>query len=140
MSGPCDIGCECEGCTPASGSPVDHAKAHGWEEGRKDDSDKVRMELLSIPALNGTARVLTFGANKYADRNWEKGIDYSRVYGAMLRHMTAWWGGEDHDPETGESHLNHAACCVMFLQHFVETGDYAGRDNRPRGDRDGQGE
>jgi len=72
-------------------------------------------------------------AAKYAPHNWEKGIDYSRVYGALLRHMMAWWGGEDTDPETGLSHLHHAACCIMFLQHFVEVGSeaYRDRDDRP---------
>lgn len=90
------------------------------EEGMKFDSDKVRMELLPSESLVGTAKVLTFGAKKYADRNWERGIKYSRVYGALLRHMTSWWSGEEFDPETGLCHLHHAACCISFLQTFVE--------------------
>lgn len=97
----------------------------GWrkvasKQGMKFDDDKVRLELLPPEALWGTAKILTFGAKKYADRNWEKGINYSRVYGAMLRHMTAWWMGENEDPETGLSHLHHAACCVAFLQTYTE--------------------
>jgi len=86
--------------------------------GMKADSGKLRMDLLATDALKGTAKVLTFGAQKYADRNWEKGLHYSRVYGALLRHITAWWEGEETDPESGLSHLDHAACCVMFLQAY----------------------
>ena len=88
------------------------------EEGKKFDQDKIRMELLSPEALEGTAQVLTFGAKKYADRNWEKGVKYSRVFGAVMRHLWAWWKGESLDPETGLSHLHHAACCIMFLQTY----------------------
>ena len=36
----------------------------------------------------------------------------------MQRHIDAWWGGEQKDPETGEHHLAHAICCGMFLWWF----------------------
>ena len=107
------------------------------EQGMKFDSDKVRLELLPPEALWGTSKVLTFGAKKYADRNWEKGINYSRVYGAMLRHMTAWWMGEDLDPETGLSHLHHAACCASFLQTYTER-NMDSFDDRPRSISEGK--
>lgn len=88
------------------------------DEGVKHDSGKPRFELLAPEALEGTARILTFGATKYADRNWEKGMKWSRVFGALMRHLWAWWRGQHADPETGESHLHHAACCIMFLQAY----------------------
>lgn len=99
------------------------------KEAIKFDTDKIRVDLLPICPLMRTAKVLTFGAKKYSERNWELGFDWSRPYGALLRHMFAWWGGEDKDPETGLSHLDHAACCIMFLQEFEEKG--IGNDNRP---------
>jgi hypothetical protein len=64
------------------------------------------------------ARVLTFGAKKYAAHNWRKGIVYSRLFDALQRHLWAWWSGEEIDPESGESHLDHAACCLMFLREL----------------------
>jgi len=70
------------------------------------------------------------------DRNWEKGIKYSRVYGALLRHVTSFWAGESVDPETGISHLAHAGCCLMFLLAFEQRGmnDFDDRpDAVPRG-------
>lgn len=98
-------------------------------EGVKFDSGKVRMELLPPELLVGVADILTFGAKKYADRNWEKGMDWSRVYGALLRHLNAWWGGEDTDPETGKSHLWHAGCCIAFLITYEQRR--IGNDDRP---------
>ena len=88
--------------------------------GNKYDGGKVMMQLLPPEALFGTARVLTYGAKKYAPRNWEKGIEYSRVYGALQRHLWAWWNGEINDPESGLPHLDHAGCCLMFLQTFEQ--------------------
>lgn len=85
------------------------------KQGTKHDTGKIRLELLSVPALNAIAEVMTFGAKKYADHNWRKGFDWSRLYGAALRHLTAHMSGEDKDPESGLSHLAHLGCCVMFL-------------------------
>ena len=42
-------------------------------QGRKDDQGKARFELIAPEFLFALARVLTFGAAKYADRNWLKG-------------------------------------------------------------------
>ena len=59
-------------------------------EGRKDDTDKVRLELIPPELLFGIGAILSFGAKKYADRNWEKGMSWSRVFGAMMRHIWCW--------------------------------------------------
>ncbi len=81
----------------------------------KDDNAKTRYDLLPPELLEETARVLTFGAQKYSAHNWAQGASWSRYFSAMMRHMWAWWRGEDNDPETGFSHLAHAACCLSFL-------------------------
>lgn len=87
-------------------------------EGRKDDQAKVRWDLLPGDALNEIAKVLTFGANKYGDRNWEKGMAWHRPFGALMRHMWDWWRGAPPDKETGLSHLAHAGCCLLFLLSY----------------------
>lgn len=97
--------------------------------GRKDDAEKIRMELLPPELLEGTAQVLTFGAKKYEDRNWERGMAWSRPFGALMRHMWAWWRGEHADPETGYSHLWHASCCLAFLMAYEQRK--IGEDDRP---------
>jgi hypothetical protein len=105
--------------------------------GTKHDAGKVRMELLRRSALEGTARVLGFGAEKYGDYNWLQGFKWSRLYGAALRHLFAHMDGENTDPESGLSHLDHAACCLMFLQASEKEG--LGTDDRYIADEDSIG-
>ena len=102
-----------------------------YTESIKFDGDKVRMDLLPPELLHGTAKILTFGAAKYDDRNWELGMDWSRVYGALFRHLNAWFDPyqPDEDPETGYSHLWHASCCLAFLIAYEARG--VGKDDRP---------
>lgn len=99
-------------------------------EGQKFDSDKLRYELLPPELLEEVARVLTFGAHKYSARNWELGMAWSRPFAALMRHMWAWWRGEEKDPETGYSHLSHAACCIAFLVSYEARN--VGTDDRPK--------
>lgn len=102
-------------------------------EGHKDDGKKLRVDLLSIPALEMISEVLTYGAEKYGDRNWENGINYNRVFGAALRHLFSWWNGEARDKESGYSHLAHAGCCILFLLHYEGLPyKYKSFDNRPK--------
>lgn len=89
--------------------------------GMKYDQEKIRLDLLSSIWVNGVGAVLTFGAKKYADHNWRKGIKLSRLLGASLRHTFAFLNGEDLDPETRLSHLYHASCCLMFAAELFET-------------------
>jgi hypothetical protein len=81
----------------------------------KFDAEKPRMELLDPYAIEQLACVLTFGAQKYAPWNWTKGLAFSRLIGAALRHLFAFIKGEDLDPESNLPHLAHAMCCLMFL-------------------------
>lgn len=92
------------------------------KQGKKDDNSKLRFSLLPNDAIEAIVDVLEFGAGKYDDRNWEKGIKYSRIYDALLRHMFAWWQGEDIDSESGKSHLAHAGACVLFLLSYEKRG------------------
>ena len=87
----------------------------------KFDQDKLPLNLLSTEALNQTAAVLKFGAQKYAEHNWRKGFAWSRPLAAAMRHLTAFNDGEDKDPESGLSHIGHAMCCLMFLLEFEKT-------------------
>ena len=101
------------------------------QKGVKFDSDKIQYELLPPELLEEVAKILTFGAKKYSERNWEYGMDWSRPFGALNRHLWAWWDGEEKDPETGESHLSHAGCCLAFLIAYEQRG--IGNDNRWKG-------
>lgn len=88
------------------------------QEGKKLDAGKTPCELLPPIALLEVAKVLGFGAKKYDGWNWAKGLSYSRILGAILRHVFAYSCGEDKDPESGLSHMAHAACECLFILHY----------------------
>lgn len=103
------------------------------KEGAKFDTGKVRLELWSPDAEWGVGQVLTGGANKYDDRNWEKGILFSRVIGAIKRHRNAIERCEDIDPEWGLFHADHLMCEAMFLSHYFHNYEkYKKFDDRPK--------
>lgn len=89
--------------------------------GYKADTMKLRMELIDPIAMEGLAGVLTFGAQKYGDRNWEKGIEWTRIFGSIARHLNAMQKGEDYDPESGMPHCDHLLTNAMFLSRFFRT-------------------
>ena len=61
-------------------TPLPNRRPH---EGRKDDTAKPRMDLIPPELLEGVADVLTYGAAKYAPRNWEHGMAWGRVFAAL---------------------------------------------------------
>lgn len=83
--------------------------------GKKNDSAKLRYDLLPVEALREVVRVLTFGAGKYSDNNWRFVTPSSRYVAAAMRHGEAYRGGEMLDDETGAHHLAHQVCCDLFL-------------------------
>lgn len=90
-------------------------------EGKKFDGDKPDMSLLSSVAIQKVAAVMTFGKKKYDAHNWRKGIVYSRLLAAALRHIFSYLSGENLDPESGQSHLAHACCCLFMVLEFETT-------------------
>lgn len=98
-------------------------------EGTKYDGGKARYDLIPPEALDELAHLYAFGASKYADRNWEKGINYSRVFAALMRHAWAWWRGERIDPETGLSHMASVAWNAFALFTYDKRGMTQYNDN-----------
>lgn len=99
-------------------------------EGRKNDQGKAPMSLIPKPALEELAKVLDFGRQKYDAHNWRKGMKWSRVADAAMRHLTSWYDGEDKDKESGLSHLGHCLCCLAFLATYQQ--EQLGEDDRYR--------
>lgn len=97
--------------------------------GTKNDEAKLRFDLLPTGPIAKLARVYTEGAKKYSDRDWEKGLAYSRVYAAIQRHLNAFWAGEDYDAETGVPHVINAAWGCLALCEYLET--HPELDDRP---------
>lgn len=85
---------------------------------KNDKADcKVEVDLFPPSAYYAISTVFTYGKHKYDSWNWAKGLAYSRMYGALQRHLNAWFSGQDLDPETGFSHLWHAGCNIAMLIH-----------------------
>jgi len=122
---------ETEPCAQTPAGPIRAPVASTTDGvGRKNDGGKQRYDLLAPEALSGLVGVLTYGTTKYGDRNWEQGLNFSRVFAACMRHLWAWWKGEDYDRETGLSHLDHAATCIHFLSTYTKR-DMRSFDDRP---------
>lgn len=84
----------------------------------KHDSGKLRYDLIPPRPLKSLARVLSYGAEKYAPNSWQNLDDFkNRYYAALMRHLEAWRLGENFDPESHLYHLEHAFCNLMFLVH-----------------------
>ncbi|WP_430009865.1 dATP/dGTP diphosphohydrolase domain-containing protein [Methylophaga lonarensis] len=84
--------------------------------GQKDDAGKLRFDLMPVDAERMVVQVLTFGAAKYGAENWREVADTDRrYYAACRRHLEAWRAGELLDAESGQHHLAHAICCLLFL-------------------------
>ena len=98
------------------------------KEGVKNDRGKLRYDLLPPEGMDELANVYTIGAGKYADRNWEFGMSWGRVFAAMLRHAFRWLAGESHDQVDGQHHLASVAWCALTLIAYEKRG--IGTDDR----------
>lgn len=131
------IHCGCFAVGKSSHTCEMHKKDEVLKQGAKFDSGKPRVDLVPPTLINGVAEILTFGAVKYAAHNWRKGIAYSRVISSLFRHLLAWVGGEQIDPESGKSHLWHAGCNIAFLIEYESKPEvYAKFDDRYKGESD----
>ena len=120
------MSCSIPGCqyykltSPCISSSGVHA-ATNTLGGRKDDTNKLRWDLLPVAPLTRVVEVYTMGAKKYDDRNWEKGIKWGRVFAAMMRHAWKYWGGERNDPEDKQHHLASVVWTALTLMEYENT-------------------
>lgn len=100
------------------------------EVGIKHDKGKMRFSLLPLPFVKAVCSVMEYGAEKYGEGNWKRGMAWSRLYDACHRHLHAFWdtNESDKDEESGLSHLAHAAACLVMLFMFSWWG--TGDDDR----------
>lgn len=90
--------------------------------GIKHDQNKAIMALIPPEAIEEEAWVWTFGGKKYGLWNWQKGLMYTRIISAILRHTMAIMRGEDIDSESGKLHAAHIRCCAGMLIFFQKNG------------------
>ena len=102
----------------------------GIGEGLRFNQGKLRYDLVHPRSHTDMVDVLTMGANKYFDRNWENGFSWCSVIASLKRHLAAIEAGEDYDPESGRLHIAHVACNAHFLNAFYH--DFPQGDDRPK--------
>lgn len=90
-------------------------------QGKRFDKEKLRFDLVPSFPQEQYAKVLTMGAKKYGDRNWEHGMAWSRVLGSLKRHIHAFECGEDHDKESGLLHMAHVMTNAAFLLEYYNS-------------------
>ena len=98
---------------------------------RRSDG-KLRVDLVPPALLEGAAKALAYGARKYQggdEFNFLRAYTYREVYASLLRHLLAWYSGEDRDGESGLDHLDHVASNLAMLLHYQKTG--LSKDDRP---------
>ena len=88
----------------------------GGEKGVKPE----QYQSIPVTALRELAEHFAKGAEKYGDHNFRKGYEWSKSYSALLRHLMAFWGGEDIDPETGSKHVTAVAWHALALSTFMD--------------------
>jgi len=82
---------------------------------RENQSGKGRPDLISPFALTRLAKHYENGAKKYGDRNYEKGMKFSRYTASMFRHIIAWMKGDEL-----EDHLAAIAWNAFAIMHHQE--------------------
>ena len=101
----------------------------GGEKGVKLE----RYDLIPVRPLENLALRYGYGAQKYDERNWERGYEFSKSYAALQRHLNAFWRGEDEDEEMPGGHLAAAAFHIFALMQFSDprNPEYRKFDDRP---------
>jgi len=102
----------------------------GIGTGQRFNHGKLRYDLVDPLAHRDMVDVLTYGATKYAPRNWSNGLSWTSVIASAKRHLAAIEMGEDYDKETGLLHAAHLACNVHFLNAFYYS--FPQGDDRPK--------
>lgn len=91
---------------------------------------KVPMSTVPAQPVMEMALAMMEGSIKYGRHNYRiAGVRASVYYDAALRHLMAWWEGEDVDPDSGLPHLAKAMACLCVIRDSAIRGNWV--DDRP---------
>ena len=86
------------------------------ETAKKYDQNKTRMDLVPLSVVESIAKVLTMGAQKYAENSWQNLPDFWKRYkAALLKQLTANDKDELIDQKSGLPYIDHVLCNAAFL-------------------------
>lgn len=80
---------------------------------RDTQEGKGRFDLITPEGLFRLARWYELGANKYSDRNWERGMPITRCISSAMRHLVKYMAGY-----RDEDHLAAVVWNVFAIMHF----------------------
>ena len=84
---------------------------------REPSAGKGRYDLITPFGIMRLAKWYELGSKKYADRNWEKGMPFSRYIDSAKRHIDKYIMGM-----TDEDHLAAAVWTLLAIIHPEELG------------------
>lgn len=80
-------------------------------------SSKPPLSTIPCPVLFEVGAAMLEGAAKYARHNYRiAGVRSSIYYDAAMRHLMAWWEGQDIDPDSGLHHLSKAIAGLVVIR------------------------
>jgi hypothetical protein len=85
-----------------------------WAQ-RDDSSQKSRIDLISPFALDRLGQLMRRWAEKYDERNWEKGMPYSVYLASACRHLNQFMQWDE-----VEDHLAWVLFNLMAIMHFQQ--------------------
>ena len=94
---------------------------------RDNDNGKLRHSLIPHEALNRVLKRYVDGAEKYGENNWMKGMPLSVYYDSTMRHMQAWWNGDENEDHAAAAVWN--MLCAMWTEdnadvHLASEGEF----------------
>ncbi len=85
---------------------------------RDTQKNKGRYDLISPIALKRLAGVYERGAEKYGDRNWEKGMPIGRFLDSAIRHLYNYLEGKRDEDHLAQSMWNIAA--AIHIEELID--------------------
>lgn len=97
---------------------------------------KAPLSCVPLPVLLELGCAMLEGQLKYARHNYRAiGVRASVYFDAAIRHLFAWWEGEDLDPDSGMPHIVKAMACLAVVRDAQLQGKCT--DDRPPPTPDG---
>lgn len=114
-----------------------HEQPEVFVSEKKDTNPKDAIGIAKVPFSTVPAQVIAEvglammeGALKYGRHNYRTaGVRASVYYDAALRHLMAWYEGQDIDPDSGLPHVVKAMACLAVLRDSQIQGNWV--DDRP---------
>jgi len=103
------------------------------EQALRYNTGKAELSYIldAMPALKDMVAVMESGAGKYSRNNWMRGFPREKLLDSLLRHVDAFYSGEDLDPESGLPHVGHILCNAMFLGYHNGSESKYWKDKYP---------